>query len=205
MVYAHLEFGSGMISPLKCALPSIHPVSLSSAAELAMTADLLFREASNNRDGTRAAVDSLAEYFVILLLRSAIDSKRLGGNVMTALSDERLSRTVAAMHQEPERPWSLQELAEIASMSRARFAAHFLAVTGQTPFQYLTLWRIGVAQSLLKKGQALKIVAPLAGYASSGALTRAFSKHVGVTPMTWLEMQGEGKGPVDHLCREHAC
>lgn len=219
MVYALLEFGSGMVSPLKSALPSMLPVPLSSAPELAMTADLLFKEASSNRDGKRAAVDGLAEYFVILLLRSAIDSKRVQGNVMTALSDERLSRTVTAIHQEPERPWSLEELAEIAGMSRARFAAYFLAVTGQTPFNYLTLWRIGVAQSLLKKGQALKIVAPLVGYASSGALTRAFSKYVGVTPMTWLEMQGEEKSrretqsffsetvnlPAGHGCREHFC
>ncbi|MBV9267001.1 MAG: helix-turn-helix transcriptional regulator, partial [Acidobacteriaceae bacterium] len=82
-----------------------------------------------------------------------------------------------------------EDLAETAGMSRARFAAHFLTVSGQTPFQYLALWRIAVAQCLLKKGQPLKIVAPYTGYASSGALTRAFSKYMGITPMAWLETQ----------------
>ena len=41
-------------------------------------------------------------------------------------------------------------------MSRARFAAHFLATTGQTPFTYLAQWRLGIAQSLLKpRGPAI--------------------------------------------------
>ena len=57
-------------------------------------------------------------------------------------------------------PGRLEALGHIAGMSRARFAAHFLATMKQTPFEYLALWRIGVAQSLLKKGEPLKTVAP---------------------------------------------
>ena len=83
-------------------------------------------------------------------------------------------------------------LSRIAGMSRARFAAHFLATMEQTPFEYLALWRIGVAQSLLKKGEPLKIVAPSVGFASAGALIRSFSNLVGVPPMTWLASQRSG-------------
>lgn len=189
IICAFVEFGAGTLNPLVSALPNMLIVPISSMPELASIVDLLFAEAFSKRDGRQAAVDRLAEYFLILLLRFAIESQLLEGGVLTAFSDPRLSKAIDAIHQQPERHWSLDQLAHVAGMSRARFAAHFLFVTGQTPFQYLALWRIGVAQSLLKKGQPLKLVAPHIGYANSGALTRAFSKHIGVTPMTWLAAQ----------------
>lgn len=189
VVCAFVEFGAGTLNPLVSALPRMLKVPLESIPELTAVVDLLFTEAFSARDGRQAAVDRLAEYFLILLLRSAIDSQLLQGGIITALSDVRLSRVIDAIQQRPERQWSLDELAQIAGMSRARFAAHFLAVTGLTPFQYLSRWRIGVAQTLLRKGQQLKLVAPYTGYASSGALARAFCKHIGATPMAWLEAQ----------------
>ncbi|MDQ2776671.1 MAG: AraC family transcriptional regulator [Acidobacteriota bacterium] len=153
------------------------------------TVELLFAEAFDRKDGRQVAVDRLAEYFLLLLLRSAIDSKLIQGGILSGLSDPRLAKALAAIHPQPERAWSLEELAHIAGMSRARFAAHFLATMGQTPFEYLTLWCIGVAQSLLKKGESLKMVAPSVGYASTAALIRSFSQQVGLPPMSWLAAQ----------------
>jgi len=178
-----------MLNPLASALPKLLRVPLAAASELAPTVELLFAEAFSRKDGRQVAVDRLAEYFLVLLLRFAIDSRLMEGGILTALSDAHLSRVLAAFHQEPEKSWSLEELAHLAGMSRARFAGHFLATMGQTPFEYLTLWRIGVAQSLLKRGEPLKMVAPSVGYASTGALTRAFSQHVGMPPMAWVAAQ----------------
>jgi AraC-like DNA-binding protein len=90
------------------------------------------------------------------------------------------------MHKRPEHEWTLEELAAAARMSRARLAVNFRATVGMTPFQYLTEWRIGIAQSKLKRGEPLKIVAPAVGYASPAALNRAFLRLVGVTPTAWL-------------------
>ena len=111
------------------------------------------------------------------------------GGILTALADLHLSKVLAALHREPERAWALEELAQIGGMSRARFAAHFPRIVGQTPFEYLTCWRIGVAQSMLKRGQPLKMVAPAVGYSSTGALTRVFSQIVGKPPTAWLAAQ----------------
>src|SRR5690242_2615944 len=94
------------------------------------------------------------------------------------------------MHKHPETAWSLEQLALSAGMSRARFAAHFRKVVGVTPFDYLADWRIGVAQSMLKQGKALKIVAPSVGYASAAALTRAFNQRSGLSPKAWLRRNG---------------
>jgi AraC-like DNA-binding protein len=72
------------------------------------------------------------------------------------LSDERLSKALMAMHQHPERPWDLGRLADVAGMSRARFAAHFREVVGATPMAYLTAWRMAIVQTMLRRGEPLK-------------------------------------------------
>ena len=194
IVCAFVEFGTGMLNPLASALPKVLIVPLAAAPALLPTAECLFSEAFDTKDGRQAAVDRLAEYFLILLLRFAIDSKIMHGGMLTALADQRLSNVLSAFHLEPEKAWSLEEVAKVAGMSRARFAAHFLAVMGQTPFEYLTQWRIGLAQSLLKRGESLKMVAPAVGYSSTGALTRTFCQLVGKPPMAWLASQHGRKG-----------
>jgi AraC-like DNA-binding protein len=71
---------------------------------------------------------------------------------------------------------------------------HFRQTVGVTPFDYLADWRVGVAQTLLKQGKALKIVAPSVGYASSAALTRAFVQRVGLSPTEWMSQNRRGAG-----------
>jgi AraC-like DNA-binding protein len=186
IVCASIEFGAGMLNPLVRALPELLVVPLSSVKELAPAVDLLFAEAFSEHPGRQAAVDRLAEYFLVLLLRSAIEARLMEGGVLLGLADPRLSKAISAMHDQPERAWSLDTLAQAAGMSRARFALHFRQVVGVTPFDYLADWRIGVAQTLLKKGEPLKMVAPLVGYASSAALTRVFSQRVGISPTQWI-------------------
>ena len=189
IVCAFVEFGAGMLNPLASAFPGRLIVPLVPDSPLVEIAECLFAEAFGSKDGRQVAVDRLAEYFLVLILRLAIDSGAMHRGILTALSDDHLARVLAAMHLEPERAWTLEEMAHAGGMSRARFAAHFLAIMGQTPFEYLTCWRLGVAQSMLKKGEPLKMIAPAVGYSSTGALTRTFSQVVGVPPMTWLAAQ----------------
>ena len=186
---AYVEFGSGMLNPLVALLPQLLIVPLATVPELEPTAKLLFFEAFSLHDGRQPALDRLAEYFLILLLRFAAVSPSKQADALLALADKHLSKAFDAMHQQPERAWTLEQLAHIAGMSRSRFSSHFLATTGQTPFGYLALWRIGVAQSLLKKGTPLKIVASAVGFASPEALTRSFSLHLGMPPIAWLSSQ----------------
>lgn len=147
---------------------------------------LLFDEAFAQRSGRKAAIDSLIEYFVVLLLRHAIDAKLIEGGVLAALADARLAKAMMAMHGRPEQAWSLAELAHVAGMSRARFVLNFRGTVGATPLDYLTDWRISVAQTLLTRGKSMKAVAPAVGYASPVALSRVFTRRVGVSPAEWL-------------------
>jgi AraC-like DNA-binding protein len=186
LVCASIEFGAGMLNPLVRSLPEVLIVPLQSLKELEPTIELIFSEAFEQKAGREPALDRLAEYFMILLLRTAITSRLIDRGVLSGLADSRLASAIAAMHAKPAHAWHLEELAKRAGMSRARFAVSFRETVGMTPFEYLTDWRIGVAQAMLKAGKPLKIVAPSIGYASSAALTKAFLQRMGMTPAVWL-------------------
>jgi AraC-like DNA-binding protein len=83
----------------------------------------------------------------------------IDSGILMGLSDLRLGKAIEGMHKHPETSWSLEQLAQRAGMSRARFAAYFRQVVGMTPFDYLTNWRLGVAQTMLRKGNSLKLIA----------------------------------------------
>lgn len=191
IVCASVDFGAGMLNPLAASLPTLLVVPLKALAELMPVVSLFFAEAFSQQPGRQAAVDRLAEYFMVLLLRSAMNDRLLDSGILIGLSDTRLAKAIAAMHESPAEDWSLEQLARIAGMSRARFAAHFHRVVGITPFSYLTDWRIGVAQTMLRKGESLKVIAPAVGYMNSAALSRVFVQRLGLSPSEWLS-RGSG-------------
>ena len=82
-------------------------------------------------------------------------------------------------------------MAEIALMSRSKFAEVFKEVIGQTPNDYLLEWRVSVAQSLLLKGKSVSLVANSVGYETASALSRVFRKKLELSPKEWLELQAQ--------------
>jgi AraC-like DNA-binding protein len=78
------------------------------------------------------------------------------------------------------------ELAALAGMSRASFAAHFHDVVGATPADYLVGWRVSLAQKRLREGRPMALIADEVGYESPSALARAFRRKVGASPSEWL-------------------
>jgi AraC-like DNA-binding protein len=186
LVCATVEFGAGMLNPIVRALPDLMIVDLDSMPALGPAVELLFSEAFASAPGRQIAVNRLAEYTILLLLRNAASNNLIEKGTLVGLADSRLEAVINAMHQRPEHPWTLDRLAKVAGMSRARFAVHFREVVGTTPFEYLAEWRIGCAQLLLRKGRTLKIIAPEVGYSSAAALSRAFLQYSGETPTAWL-------------------
>ncbi len=185
LLCASIDLGLKVRSPLAMALPEFLVLPIDNAGPLAATLDLLFQEAFGDGCGRQAALDRLVEYFLIQLLRHVMDSGALKGGIFSALADQRLARAVTAMHDRPAHPWTLDELADLAGMSRARFAVNFREAVGMTPVDYLTDWRMSVAQTLIRQGRPIKNVASAVGYQSQAALTRVFSRRVGCSPTDW--------------------
>jgi AraC-like DNA-binding protein len=191
LVCATIEFGAGMLNPLIASLPEPLVLPLDALPELAPTLQLLFSEAFSESPGRQAAIDRLFEYVFVLLIRSTMKTHLIDSGILMGLSDLRLGKAIEGMHKHPETPWSLEQLAQCAGMSRARFAAYFRQVVGMTPFDYLTDRRLGVAQTMLRKGNSLKLIAAAVGYANATALTRVFTQRVGMSPSEWLALAHE--------------
>ncbi|EHK63658.1 AraC family transcriptional regulator [Achromobacter arsenitoxydans] len=189
---ATLHFDGGDRHPLVRALPPLIALPLARVGGLEQALGLLFAETEQVRCGQRLLADRLFEVVLIQLLRWLIDHAEEAGiqvGVMTGLSDPRLARALVAMHEAPGAPWSLADLAARAGMSRSAFAAAFKDLVGQPPADYLADWRLALAQSRLRDGQAVKTIALELGYANASALSRVFSQKIGASPRQWLDRQ----------------
>lgn len=192
LVTARVHFGAGDENPLLPSLPAVLSVPLARLPGLEPAQKLLFAEAMARRCGHAAVVDRLVEVLVIQLLRHAMAEGLVDAGVMAGLADTRLAKAIAALHAEPARGWTLEGMAGVAGMSRARFAAHFGQTVGTPPGDYLTGWRLGLARRLLRRGLPVKQVAAEVGYGSTGAFGRVFQQRVGQTPRDWQRQAHEG-------------
>lgn len=86
------------------------------------------------------------------------------------------------MHDDPAHPWTINDLAKEAGLSRTVFFERFKAVVGMTPMQYLTAWRMALAKRMLRQDRDISVIAECVGYGSASALSTAFRRHVGVSP-----------------------
>ena len=68
-----------------------------------------------------------------------------------ALAEPQIRTALACMHERPAHAWTLEELARVAGLSRTAFAQNFKRVVGETPFAYLTRWRMTVATHQTKR------------------------------------------------------
>lgn len=182
LVCATVDLGATEGNPIGQGLPELVVLPLASHMALAPVCDLLVAEAFSQGGGRQTALDRLFDYLLILIVRHVVDSGAVAGGVLAGLADPRLAKALTAMHETPQKPWSLDDLAEIAGMSRTRFAEHFRSLVGRTPIDYLTLWRMTIARQLLARGKPVKAVATQVGYASPAAFSRVFSRVTGQAP-----------------------
>lgn len=179
-------FGGGGRNPITDSLPTEVIVKLAEIPHLESLIDLIFDEAFAQSDGKQAVMNRLCEVLIIQLLRHCVDTGQTDGGTLSGLGDPKLALAILAMQASPEKRWSLEEMAQLAGMSRARFAFRFKQVVRETPGEFLASWRVMTAQKLLQKGKQVKHVVDAVGYSSSSALNRAFVRKLGMTPTEWL-------------------
>ena len=189
VVCGTIQFGGGGRNPISDSLPEVVLLPLSAIPGMDALLDLMFKEAFSDSSGRQAALDRLCEVVMIYLLRHCIEHGLTQGGTLAGLADKRLAKALGAIHENPAHEWDLSGMAATAGMSRARFAVHFREVTGATPADYLSAWRIMIAQRMLKQGLQLKHVAYDVGYGSASALSRAFLRKTGVSPTEWLRKE----------------
>lgn len=187
---ANLHFDGGAAHPIAAALPAVVCVPLAEIDGADSVLSLLFEEAFNQRCGRQALVNRLFEVVLIQVLRYLMESGQIRGGMLAGMSHPKLRHALVAMHEQPAREWSLEDLAESASMSRSVFASAFRETVGVTPGAYLQNWRVSLAQQGLRQGRPLKLIAIEVGYGSEAALSRAFKVQSGLTPREWKQANG---------------
>jgi AraC-like DNA-binding protein len=94
------------------------------------------------------------------------------------------------LHGEPDRGWTVDELARGAALSRSALAERFTALVGEPPIQYLMRWRLALAARELRSGSdSISRIAERSGYESEAAFSRAFKREFGTPPAAWRKVR----------------
>jgi len=103
--------------------------------------------------------------------------------LIAGLRDAAIAGALRAMHSDVRYGWTVGELAKHAGMSRSSFAARFVTTVGCAPMEYLSRWRMSLAQDTLSRGRkSLDQLAEEVGYESASAFSTAFRRRSGYTP-----------------------
>jgi AraC-like DNA-binding protein len=182
LVGAAISFG-GPLNPLIAALPERLVVDLHESPALQAITRVFVEEALHARCGQSAAIGKLCEVILLMVLRQVIDCGTAAPGLLAGLSHPALHRALVAMHDAPERPWRVEDLASVASMSRSQFMASFRLTVGTTPAAYLTAWRLMLGRRALGNGEKIKAVAQRVGFGSASAFSRAYMRTFGHPPI----------------------
>lgn len=149
---------------------------------LATLVELVAQECREQRPARDVILAHLLEVLLIEALRSAPGPGTSAG-LLRGLADHRLAAAIRRMHESPNRPWTVAQLAKEAALSRSAFFERFTHAVGIAPMEYLLAWRMAMAKSLLREKEiGVAEVAQRVGYSSGSTFSVAFTRHVGVSP-----------------------
>lgn len=186
LVCANVIYDQTHSNPIANALPALLHFNFNECPNIKQTAQWLFDEAFQDKCGRLPMLNALTDIFIIHILRFVLNNKMMKHGLLAGLAHPQLSKVLLAIQSTPEYSWGLQEMADIALMSRSKFAELFKQVVGQSPGDYLLDWRIIIAKTLLKQNKSVALVANAVGYENGSALARVFRKKLGLSPKEWL-------------------
>ncbi|MCX9150185.1 AraC family transcriptional regulator [Pseudomonas sp. TB1-B1] len=174
--------------PLSALLPDVVHIAMpkSDAGRMVSILEQIGAEEARGALGGSYVVGRLLDVLFIQAIRTWASSEdNLPEGWLAGLTHRQLAQTLQRIHADLTYPWTLEQLARDAGMSRSTFAALFRSVVGVPPLTYITTWRIYRAKLLLAAGHSIAVAAQQTGYGSDIALSRAFKAATGVSPGQW--------------------
>lgn len=160
-------------------LPRLH----TSDAKLFSILSLIAVEAERPGAHERLYLEHLIDLLCLQLLREHSAFPLPRGDAAAGLRSWQVRRVTAYMEEHLDEPISLQELAELLSLSRFHFCRAFAAATGRTPYRWLLELRMSRARRLLGDPRlSVTDVALAVGYQTPSAFTHAFRACFGTPP-----------------------
>lgn len=164
-------------------------VHVQGSARLSQLVQMVGEESADPKPGSEFMRSRLVELLLVEAMRAAAAGSAPPG-LLRGLGDERLARALRQLHAQVERPWTIDQLAKIAALSRSVFFERFTRRVGVAPMAYLLAWRMAIAKELLRAdGLAVSEVAERVGYGSTSAFSVAFARHVGQSPSRYARME----------------
>jgi AraC-like DNA-binding protein len=137
-------------------------------------------------DGPAVVRDRLLDWLLTCTLHAWFERRapeRPGWFV--ALADPVVGPALEAVHSEPARRWTVEELAARGGSGRAAFAKRFRELVGDAPLAYLRSWRMTLAAEYLADPDVtVGAVARRVGYSDAFTFSAAFKRERGVAPST---------------------
>jgi AraC-like DNA-binding protein len=151
---------------------------------------MLTAEITAEHAGSSVMVSRILDLVFVHALRAWAAGRDHSPGWLTAAVDPKIGRALTAIHREPERTWSVRELADIATMSRSIFTERFTRLLGTSPVAYVTEVRLNRASHLLHTTSLpVAEISRTVGYTSEAAFSRAFHRRFGLPPLRWRHQQ----------------
>ena len=178
--------------------PIVHIRKESDKATLRWSMERMTQELREPQPGGFLVAEHLASMMLVQALRLHLAEGLRGGvGWLFALADKQMGAAINAMHGDPARRWTLQELAEQAGMSRSSFALKFKETVGASPMEYLTRWRMLLAgDRLANSSDPVSVIARSLGYESEPAFSTAFKRVMDCSPRHYS--RGRNSAPPSH-------
>jgi AraC-like DNA-binding protein len=171
--------------------PIVHLRSEAARSAMRWSLEGMMRELRESKPGGFLVAQQLAYMMLVQTLRLHLAEGLAGGvGWLFALADQQMSAAITAIHTNPAHPWTVQQLAERASMSRSIFALKFKQTVGDSPMEYLTRWRMLLAADrLVNSTDNISAISLSLGYESESAFSTAFKRVMGCSPRKYSQTQ----------------
>lgn len=160
MICGYLGCGSAYGNPVIATLPAMMHFKVEEAGPaewIRSTFQYAANEIAEGRPGSETVLAKLSELlFVEAVRRYAETLPESQTGWLAGLRDPAIARTLALMHSDVARSWSMEELCSEVGTSRSALAERFVRLIGMPPMQYLAHWRMQVAAQRLRHQHAAR-------------------------------------------------
>jgi transcriptional regulator GlxA family with amidase domain len=147
--------------------------------------------------------DHGAEVSRTVAKRLVVYHRRSGGqSQISALLElgpksDRIQKAIDYANANLRKTLSVEDLAEVASLSPRQFSRAFSAETGQSPAKAVERLRVEAARLMLEQGRhSMDVIADEVGLVDRDRMRRAFLRTVGQAPQAVRQLGRSGKGSI---------
>lgn len=150
------------------------------APELEQLLMRIVKEYRLEQPGYAFMLRALMMELIAVLVRHAADRA-------SAVRPQRIEAALEAMRADPEREWTVEQLAALCGYHPAHFTKLFKEESGRTPKHYMITEKMKRAKQLLLGGETLEVIADKLNYANLHYFSHQFKKETGITPSEYRQ------------------